>query len=104
MKYAMVLAGVGALLLATPVLAAPSHHTDSGTTLAMNDRSDHFDRDRDRDELNRLLDDEFHKFFHNPHCDPDDRDGPDGDRDDKAAHNPGHGHHFGRCRGKPMSP
>ena len=101
MKYAMLLASVGALLLTAPALAAPSHgHTNP----AVNSHGSRLDGDKDRDDVLAMLDKEMDGFLHNPHCDPDDRNGPDGDRDDRAANNPGRGHHFGRCHNHPASP
>jgi len=104
MNYAMVLATVGALLLSTPALAAPPHGQTANSTMAFNDHGRRAGADRDREEMNRLLDREMTGIFHNPHCDPDDRDGPDGDHDDKAANNPGRGRHVGRCVGRPATP
>ena len=107
MKYAMALAGLGALLLSAPALAGPSHgQTSTASTIAFDNRGNHAQGDHDRLELIGLLDKEVDGFVHNPHCDPDDRDGPDGDRDDHAANNPGKGRHEGRCHhlGHPASP
>ncbi|HEX3407497.1 MAG TPA: hypothetical protein VHS81_09690 [Caulobacteraceae bacterium] len=104
MKYAMALACLGTLL-STPALAGSSHgHTTVTPTMAFNTQDGR--AGGDRDELRRLLDDEVRGVLHNPHCDPDDRDGPDGDRDDHAANNPGRGRHEGRCHnlGHPASP
>ena len=104
MTYAMLL-GVGALLLSTPALAAPSHdHTVAASTVSFDNHGSRFGDDKDRDEMGKMLDDEMRGILHNPHCDPDDRNGPDGDRDDKAANNPGRGRHVGRCIGKPATP
>ncbi len=94
MKYAMGLASVGALLFSAPASAAPPHNGHGSRTGG----------DWDRPELVSLLDHEMHGILHNPHCDPDDQNGPDGDHDDKAAHNPGRGRHVGRCVGHPASP
>ena len=114
MKYAMALACLGTLLLSAPALAGSSHgHTTS--TMSLNTQ-DSRGGDQDRENLARLLDQEVDGVLHNPHCDPDDRDGPDGDRDDHAANNRGrehegdrHGHdrdrdRDDRCVGHPASP
>jgi hypothetical protein len=103
MTYAMLL-GVGALLLSAPALAAPSHHTVAAPTVASDNHGSRFGADKDRDQMNKMFDDEMRSLLHNPHCDPDDRNGPDGDHDDKAANNPGRGRHVGRCVGKPATP
>ena len=105
MTYATVLAGVGALLLSTPVFAAPSHgQTIAVWRMATNNHSNPVSGDQDRDATARLLDQEMTGILHNPHCDPDDKSGPDGDHDDKAANNPGRGRHVGRCIGRPATP
>ena len=113
MKYAMAFACLGALLLSAPALADSFHsHTSPASTLSADVH--HFGGgqdgnrggDHDRLELTRLLDQEVKGIEHNPHCDPDDQNGPDGDKDDHAANNPGRGRHVGRCHnlGHPASP
>jgi hypothetical protein len=105
MTYAMVLATVGALLLSAPAIAAPQHGQAFGASkIAFNNHDSRSKNDRERDELLGALDKEMNGILHNPHCDPDDRNGPDGDHDDRAANNPGRGRHEGRCIGKPASP
>ncbi len=99
MKYIMALASVGALLLSTPSFADPSHGQNGQASFqSQSGDDDHFrgDGDHDRDDLMNVV--------RNPHCDGDDRHGPDGDRDDHAANNPGRGHHYGRCHQRPVSP
>lgn len=104
MTYAMVLATVGALLLSTPALAAPPHGHTANAMMAFNNDARRLGPERDKDEMTRLFDAEMTGILHNPHCDPDDRDGRDGDHDDKAANNPGRGRHVGRCIGRPATP
>jgi hypothetical protein len=123
MKYAMALASLGCLLLSAPALATTSHgQTARASTIAadhhdnshaqglqnqgLQNQGDQNQADRDRIEMTGLLNQEVNGILHNPHCDPDDQNGPDGDHDDRAANNPGQGRHVGRCHnlGQPASP
>jgi hypothetical protein len=105
MTYAMVLATAGALLLSAPALASPSHGQPiAASKVAFDNHGSRLGGDQDRAGMNRMFDEELHGLLHNPHCDPDDKNGPDGDHDDKAANNPGRGRHLGRCIGRPATP
>jgi len=117
MTYAMVFASVATLLLAAPALAASPHShslaTPAATSINQSSQAsadqggggrDQASADRDRQEMAGLLDGQMKGILHNPHCDPDDQNGPDGDKDDHAANNPGRGKHLGRCIGRPASP
>jgi hypothetical protein len=116
--YATVLAALGALLLSTSAMGAPSNNQWSLSDQA-GDQGNRFGGDQDRDQQLKLLGQDMDGILHNKHCEfdndngqgddrdagRDDRNGWGDDRDDHGDHGD-HGRHRERCHhlGHPATP